>query len=365
MDYTLIVKLTNSCNLNCSYCYYRRNMNPNLHKVISRNNLDLMIRNLLSNNERYAHFIWHGGEPLLAGIDTFRFIVEKQKEYNYKNLKIINGVQTNGTLLNDEYIQFFEENHFSIGISFDGPFDIHSNGRGTTQSEYLHILSSIDKLCIPDAKWGVLCVVGKNHINNEQNLFDALRKYHIKNIGFLPCVVQNNGVLDQDATITPSEYGRFLVNFFDIWINSDIHRMSIRNYDDAIRHFKGYPAFTCIGKNHCNSYLTVTPDGGIYLCDNFSTNEVHHVGSIENGFSSIQLSAPMQWIIESMKDIPEGCRKCRYYDGCFGGCKYYRWISNHNMTQRQYYCQATRQLYDHIGAALAKGGTVTDASFLF
>lgn len=82
MDYTLIVKLTNSCNLNCSYCYYRRNMNPNLHKVISSDHLDLMIRNLLNNNERYAHFIWHGGEPLLAGIDTFRFIVEKQKEYN-------------------------------------------------------------------------------------------------------------------------------------------------------------------------------------------------------------------------------------------------------------------------------------------
>lgn len=138
LDYTLIVKLTNGCNLNCSYCYHRRDSNRDMRHSLSFSDLETMIQNLLQHNEHEAEFIWHGGEPLLTGIDTFKFIVERQKRHNTKKLLIRNSVQTNGTLLDDAYIQFFKENDFSIGISIDGPFDMHTSERGR-----LHVMSAM------------------------------------------------------------------------------------------------------------------------------------------------------------------------------------------------------------------------------
>ena len=352
LDYSLIIKLTNGCNLNCSYCYHRRDKSRDFSCTMSHGTLETVIRKLLEHNLEFAEFIWHGGEPLLAGIDTFRFIVQKQKELNRKGLKIKNCVQTNGTLLNDDYIQFFKDNDFDVGISIDGPFDMHADKR-TDISEYETILRSLKKLNQSGSRFGTLCVVGKQHIGQAARIFDLLNENHILNLGFLPCLVESNGVVDHEYTISPKEYGQFLIDFFEIWIHSDMHGLCVRNIDDCIRFYRNHPAKTCIHTNSCDRYLTVMPDGGVYLCDNFASNEAHRVGHVDEGFDLVDKTEAMIWLKNAMQKVPEACSKCKYYCGCHSGCKHRRWVRDPSMQHGQYYCLSTRMLYDHVGKYFA------------
>lgn len=354
MDYTLIVKLTNDCNLNCSYCYHRRDSNRDIHNSLSFSDLDIMIRSLLQHNEHEAEFIWHGGEPLLTGIDTFEFVVECQKRHNTKNLLIRNSVQTNGTLLDDAYIQFFKENGFSIGISIDGPFDMHTSERGTLPQEYQKILYAIDQLTEKNAKYGTLCVVGKQHIGNADRIFQMIQEHKIGNIGFLPCMVHTNGSVEDDLTITPEEYSQFLIDLFELWICSNTRGLSIRNFDDCIRFYRGKEPKTCICSNVCDRYLTITPEGGIFLCDNFSSSKEHQVGVLKDGFDHIHEASAMQWLKSAMRNIPQNCDGCSYVKACYGGCKYYRWLANEDMTERQFYCSALKKFYRYVGRYFAQ-----------
>ena len=349
MNYSLIIKATNNCNLNCSYCYHRRDYNRDFGCNMSHDTIALMIKNVLRYNEDYAEFIWHGGEPLMIGLETFKFIVEKEHEYNEKNLKILNSVQTNGTLLNDKYIHFFNENNFHIGISIDGPFALHSAQRGTTILEYENILMSLKKLNEVNARYGVLCVVGKNHRGHEEEIFKLFTEYGIKHMGFLPCLVHENGIIDHELTISPGEYGQFLINFFEAWIHGNTHGICVRNFDDCIRFFKKRPVKTCINANCCIHYLTVLPDGNMYLCDNFSSDQKHWVGDVAKGFENISSTEAMKWLQKSMIQIPEKCVKCKFYCGCGSGCKYLRWVNDQHMSKTQYYCQSTHMIFNHIG----------------
>lgn len=354
MDYTLIIKITNNCNLNCAYCYHRRDISRHQYETMSYDMIECLIKEVLYHNNERATFIWHGGEPLLVGKDVFRFIVAKQKEHNVKNLQIRNNIQTNGTLLDAEYIQLLKEHGFHIGISIDGPFELHAKERNTSLPEYENIEKSLSYLHRVNARYGTLCVVGKHHIGQEKKILDFLMSHNIQNIGFLPCVVQSSGVVDEEQTISPTEYAQFLVNLFDGWINSKIKSLSVRNFDDAIRFALNIPAKSCTKSNCCDEYLTIAPDGKIYLCDDFSASDEHCVGHIEEGLEFIENTSAMQWLKRAMKMQPETCRKCKYYNGCFGGCKYRRWIRNNDMSEGSYYCKSTQILYSHVEKCLAK-----------
>lgn len=319
---------------------------------MSFDTVEIMIKNLLEHNADHAEFIWHGGEPLLAGMDFFKFVIKKQSAFNKRNIFIKNSVQTNGTLLNDEYIDFFKENEFHVGISVDGPFDIHSLNRNTTVSEYEHILSSLEVLSRRDSKYGVLCVINNQHVGQAKRFFGLLKKFKIYNVGFLPCLVQENRIVDKFLTISPEDYAKFLIDFFEIWIHNDMHGLRVRNFDDCIRFFLNRSAKTCIHLNNCDSYLTVLPNGKIYLCDNFSSNEEHQVGHVSDGFDNIENAVAMSWLKEAMLIVPKACQKCKYYSACYSGCKYQRWVNDSKMQKNDYYCLSTRKLYDHIGSYL-------------
>lgn len=355
MDYSLIIKITNGCNLNCAYCYHRRDKSRDFSQTMSYETLETMIYELLMHNEKHAEFIWHGGEPLLAGLETFKHIVEKQKEFNTKGLQISNSIQTNATLLTKEYIQFFKDNDFDVGISIDGPFDMHTEKRGTTNSEYEKILSSIKQLNKMGNRFGTLCVVGKQHVGQAERIYELIKEHHILNLGFLPCLVESNGVVDTELTISPKEYGQFLIDFFDVWVHGDTHGISERNIFDCIRFFRNRPAKTCISTNSCDRYLTVMPEGSIYLCDNFSSSDEHCVGNVIDGFNDIEQKEAMIWLKKALQSTPEACAKCEYYCGCYSGCKHRRWVRDPSMAQGHYYCASTKMLFNHIGKYLKEG----------
>lgn len=206
---TFISKVTNSCNLNCSYCYYKKSLSKN-KKIMSDNVLEEVIAKTLENNDKAANFVWHGGEPLLCGLDFFKKIVELQKKHNKKNLAIYNDIQTNALMLSKEFVHYFKDNNFDIGISLDGPFYIHAAGRNTSQSQYDTIINNI-KYATQNYRVSGICVVTPYSLGHEQEIFDSIIDTGIKNIVFYP-------LNDDDFTkaIDPKLYGEFLLNMFNI-----------------------------------------------------------------------------------------------------------------------------------------------------
>lgn len=204
-----ISKVTNSCNLNCSYCYYKNSLSKN-KKIMSDNVLEEVITKTLENNDKAVNFLWHGGEPLICGLDFFNKIVEFQKIHNSKNLVIYNSVQTNALLLDKKFVNFFKDNNFDIGVSLDGPFYIHEAGRNTTQAQYDTIINNL-KYATKNHRVSGICVVTPYSLGHEQEIFDTFLDTGIKNIVFYP-------LNDDDSTkaINPKLYGDFLVNMFNI-----------------------------------------------------------------------------------------------------------------------------------------------------
>lgn len=349
MDYTVIVKLTDVCNLNCNYCYHKRNENHNYLKQMPLQVISEIISKILKNNNKYAEFIWHGGEPLLVGLGVYKYIVETQKKYNIKNLKIKNSIQTNGVLLDKQFISFFLENDFRIGVSLDGSEELQAVSRGTTTKEYIMISQGIKKAIEEGVHLGILCVVSPHSIGREEEIFKTFQNLCIDNIGFLPCFVVEKNIININDSVDPLAYGKFLINMFDIWKNCHIKNLVIRNFYDAIRFFRGVHLNTCTNINNCNTYITVTPNGNIYLCDNFGRDEMMLCGHIADDINKLQYSNGMKWLTNCMNSsLPVKCNSCEYQRGCYGGCKYQRFAQQDDMKKVYYYCESRKMLYNYV-----------------
>lgn len=353
-DYYLIVKLTNKCNMKCPYCYhmnYTENTFRN-NDTMSKNIVEIVIKKLLSNNYHSAHFTWHGGEPLLLGLDMFEFIVACQKRNNTKGLKIFNRVQTNGILLNEEFIDFFKKNDFHIGISIDGPGPVHSKNRNCTLAQFQKTVSAIKEAEKQKARMGVLTVIGKHNVNKPNEIYNFFCDNSIHNVSFLPCIVTKNNKIDEEKSIEPQGYGRFLCSFFDVWRNGSIIDMRIKNFDEIFRYKLKMQPLACINNNLCDEFLTITPEGQIFLCDNFSPGADSFVGSIYEDFADFYKKENIKTLVKNMNVLPSKCQKCTLLDFCNSGCKYYRYIVDSNMKKEQYFCLSTKMLYSHINKIL-------------
>lgn len=350
-----IIKTTNNCNIKCPYCYHFKNKNQSKYNVISKDVIYNATKALLNYNDHHAYFAWHGGEPLTVGIDYFKYAVNVQKELNVKKIPIFNLIQTNGILLNDEYIDFFEKNNFRIGISIDGPVDIHTKNRGISEKIYNNIIDNIKKLneC-KNLRYGVLTVVGKSSVNRA---FDILKFYienKIKNIGFLPCVFADDKAnINYDLTITDAEYAKFLIDFFEAWLNSGVKNIKIRNFLEIFRYKKGVSRSLCQNCDSCQDYCTVAPDGKLYLCDNFNQVEQSQIGTVFDDLKDIFQSKKVINFQKSISNKPDECKSCKYFQFCNSGCAYHRWLNGKgNINEKQLFCKTTKLVNSHIEKTL-------------
>lgn len=356
-DYCFIVKLTDNCNLRCMYCYHFRHKSDHVYANMPLETVDETIEKLIRHNEHYAHFIWHGGEPLLRGIDFYRHIVEKQKEVLEKTgspIAVSNGIQTNGTLLSKEVIDFFVDNDFHIGISLDGDETLQMADRGMSPELFERMMKAIGYMNDRQARFGALCVVGKNTLGKEQLLFDFYSQNNVNNLGFLPLVIADNKGVDREKTVTPAEYGKFMCNYFDLWVNSGLKGISVREFDDFFRFRMGFQKRLCTNSGECDLYYTVTPDGGIYPCDCFSCGSDNRLGSVTDSIHGLDNSAFIKNLSVNAHRTPEKCLNCTYREMCQGGCAYYRWLSDRNLEEPSYFCSAFKMLYSHISSVLEK-----------
>ncbi len=318
-----IIKTTRKCNLNCSYC------NEKDYKYSS--SFDIKLASVFFSSLKETpncsrlEFIWHGGEPLLMGITFFNKILFIQKHLFNNGVSINNVIQTNGILLDDEWINFLIQNQFFIGISHDGPASVHNQHRADIKSEgsYKKVIEAIRRLQNSRISFGLLTVVTNDLIQfGAEKLFEYYTINDIKNFSLLS--LRN---YFEDPYLLKKyyrNYSSFMAEMFLLWLRKDSTNLRIREFESKLNLFFGLPHSLCKDGGNCvGKYFGVESQGDICHCDKFKNRENFHLGNIYlNSFQDITNSVKFKELIKFENKIRSKCKFCKWFKLCKGGCLY-------------------------------------------
>lgn len=344
------------CNMNCSYCYYleKKSLYPDFNFLMDDQTLELYTRQIIdATDEDYVMFSWHGGEPTLAGLDFFRKAVELQHRFMPSDKRAINGIQTNGTLLDETWCSFLAEEKFIVGISIDGPGSLHNINRMLGEgkpslNKVLHGYGLLRKYRIPAE---ILCVVNSRNVKQPHVVYDFIKDLGAKYITFLPLVEK-----DPDSpgcvtarSVSSDEFGKFLCAVFDKWIENDIGRITIQIFEEATRKAFGSEHTLCIFKVNCGGVPVIEHNGDFYSCDHYVDKE-HFIGNIKEGSIAWFLDDERQQAFGRAKSLtlPRYCRECNVLDMCNGECPKNRFIMTPDGEPGlNYLCSAYKMFFNH------------------
>ena len=266
-NFILIKPASGSCNMSCSYCFYKKLCekweNPD-KGVMTTDTFRALLKYAFSNAATDLTLAFQGGEPALAGLSFFQMAVSAEKELNTKNIPVQNTFQTNGLLLNENWAAFFKKNNFLIGLSLDGPKEFHDAyrkdhfGFGTFDK----VMGTAELLNSFDVPFNIVSVITKKSVNYAKRLYDFYLENDFQYVQLIPCMGN-----ESSAAPSSEEYGRFLCDFFDLWYAGGIDRLNVRLFSDLARMAAGYPTEECGIDGQCCGYLTVEADGSLYPCD--------------------------------------------------------------------------------------------------
>jgi uncharacterized protein len=342
------------CNLRCKYCYYikKLNLDPDQGSGLMPDFiLERYIRqHIEASTEKVKCFSWHGGEPTIAGIDFFRKVVRLQKKHIPPGREVINGIQTNGTLLNDEWCRFMADEGFILGISIDGPGDLHNNFRIslTDQPTLDRVLKGYELLKVNKVATEILCVVNSGNVMYPEKVYDFLKQLDPRFITFLP-LVEPAAAGVSAASVGSLHFGHFLSAVFDEWIENDIGRVKVQIFEEAVR-----PAFKlehtlCIFKKNCGGVPVLESNGDFYSCDHY-VDRTHLVGNITEGTIAGFLDSEQQKSFGNAKSatLPKYCRKCDVLEMCNGECPKNRFIKTPDGEPGlNYLCEGYKYFFRH------------------
>lgn len=320
------------CNLDCRYCYYlgKRDLYPNTRSF--RMDDALLERYIVQHIEAcpkdLIFFSWHGGEPTLLGLDHFRRIVELQRRHQPPGRRILNGIQTNGILLDEEWCRFLAAEGFYVGLSLDGPRELHDRYRTTkggraTHKQVMQTLRLLQRYRIP---CDILCVVSDQNVRHPTAVYRFFRELGIDYLQFLPLVARSNGRVTGE-TVPAEAYGTFLCTVFDEWVRHDVTRLGIQNFDEAMRPFLGMEHALCIFRETCGDVVVVEHNGDFYCCDHFVDRD-HRLGNIRETplVEMLESAAQREFGRRKRDGLPRYCRECEVLALCNGGCPKDRFI---------------------------------------
>jgi uncharacterized protein len=318
-----------ACNLACRYCYYLGKGQPGAEGGPARMPDDLLedyiVQHIAASPDEIIRFSWHGGEPTVLGVGYFRKIVEIQRRHRPVKRTVVNGMQTNGTLLDEEWGRFLAAEGFSVGLSLDGPRELHDRYRlapdGT--SSFDGTMRGYKLLRRHGVPTDILCVVSANNVEHPAEVYGFFRKIGASYVTFLPLVERRPEALGGVSPDTvPSEaWGDFLCAVFDEWVAGDIGRVKIQIVEEAARTAFGQEHSLCIFRPVCGDIPVVERDGDFYSCDHF-VDEAHRVGNIRETPLVELLESPAQraFGLAKQEKLPRVCRACDVRVICNGEC---------------------------------------------
>jgi uncharacterized protein len=346
------------CNLRCRYCYYLDKADLYNQSGLLRMTDEILekyiILHLEASTEPDISFSWHGGEPTLAGLDFFRQVVNLQKKLRPSGRNIINGIQTNATFLNDNWCKFLASEGFFVGVSIDGPEELHNKFRVSKNKagSFRKTLNGFELLKKHNIPTEILTVVNAENVNFPHEVYRFLKQLRSKYMTFLPLVEREPGSHSGASSISVAAeaFGSFLSTIFDDWVNVDIGNIKIQIIEEAARTAFNQEHTLCIFKKTCGGVPVVEHNGDFYSCDHYADKE-HLIGNI-NKKSLIELletDEQQAFGLAKLITLPEFCLECEVRDMCNGECPKNRFIkSPFGEPGLNYLCPGYKRFFSHV-----------------
>jgi uncharacterized protein len=357
------------CNLACGYCYYlgKAELFRKAPGRMSEELLELYIaQRLEASPGPGTHFEWHGGEPTLLGLDYFKSIARIERrlapEGDSSGRFVTNGLQTNGTLLNDAWAEFLGRESWSVGLSLDGPARLHDKYRRTPEGAPTQerVLRSFEALRRRGVFTNVLCVLHEANAAAPDEVYAFFRELGVTYLQFLPLVTpasEGNGAASAHrAAAAPEAIGDFLCRIFDLWISEGVGRMVVQNFDEALRPIYGAPHALCVHRETCGEAAVLERDGGFYACDHFVDPE-HLIGNLRERSVASLAGDPRMLAFGAAKreSLPTACKECESLASCNGGCPKDRIVAAPDGSGAlNYLCPAYRRFFAHSRPVLER-----------
>lgn len=338
------------CNLKCDYCFYLHKKELYTDSKNFRMSDELLERFICE----YIHnhpgpevpFAWQGGEPTLMGVDFFRKVVQLQKRYIPKGWSYTNALQTNGTLIDQEWAQFLKEEEFLVGLSLDGPEELHNmfrqdakeNGTWHRVVEAFHLLRSFDVVV------NILCVVNAFNGSRPRELYYFFKELGADYLQFIPLVEQSEDGQVSERSVTGPLYGNFLITLFNEWLQDGLGTIVIQIFEEAFRAVAGFPPSLCIFSKECGNQVIIEHNGDIYSCDHFVTHDYFLGNIMEKNISELITNDIQREFSYKKSTLPDQCLVCPVLNMCNGGCPKNR-IPTSDGPTLNWLCEGYRQFF--------------------
>ena len=360
------------CNLDCKYCFYleKENLYPGTKNwEMPPEILERYVRQYISAQPAdEVHFAWQGGEPTLLGVDFFRTVIALQQKYA-GGKSIHNALQTNGTLLDDEWGRFLANNRFLVGISLDGPRELHDQYRvdkGNAPT-FDHVMRGLNKLKEHKVEFNILTVVNRHNSQHPLEVYRFLKEVGSGFMQFIPVVERkaaepgpdglvliqpsfNRSAEVTEWSVEPLAYGLFLAQIFDEWVKKDVGRYFVQQFDVALESWLGMEASLCVFRKTCGSALAVEHTGDLYSCDHFVYPE-NKLGNIMEINLEQMVGSQQQknFGFDKLRSLPRMCRECNVRFACNGECPKHRFLETPDGEPGlNYLCTGYKHFFQHI-----------------
>lgn len=352
------------CNLECDYCYYRDKQSLYPRAGAFRMPEDLLEQYIIQHIQAApgpeVSFSWHGGEPTILGVDFFRKAAELQRKHRPSGWRIQNGIQTNGVLLDEEWCRFLAAEGFSVGLSLDGPAELHDRYRVTRGGQPTHRLAMRGYELLRKHKvcTDIVCVVHALNVRSPLSVYRFFRGIGCRYLGFLPVVERAPEAADGVSPHTPSseDYGTFLCRVFDEWIARDVGRITVQTFEEAARPALGLEHSLCVFRETCGDIPVIEHNGDFFPCDHYVDGE-HRLGNIlETPLAALLESRMQRAFGDAKRDaLPRYCRDCEVLAMCHGGCLKYRFLRTPDGEPGlNYLCEGLKRFFLHSREPLAR-----------
>ena len=358
------------CNLACKYCYYleKNKLYPTAQRhLMSDEMLEQFTREYIeAQTMSQVLFTWHGGEPLLRSIDFYRKALSLQQKYA-GGRRIDNVIQTNGTLLTDEWCEFFAQNHWLVGISIDGPQPYHDHYRLTAAGKpsWQKVMQGIKLLKKHGVEWNAMAVVNAYNVNHPLEFYRFFKENGCQFLQFTPIVerltrhedgrtlaslADKNEIPLSEASVTPEQWSYFLCAIFDEWVRKDVGKIFVEIFDCTLANWMGISPGICAYSKECGHAGVMEHNGDVYSCDHFVFPE-YKLGNIRDHSLIDMLYGEQQQEFSRLKhsSLPRQCKECDMEFACHGECPKNRFMKDkYGDSGLNYLCPGYYHYYQHV-----------------
>ena len=317
------------CNMKCDYCFYCDETQKRIQEsygFMSEQTLKNVIRKTMLRAEGAVSYAFQGGEPTLRGIDFFEKVVEFEKQYNKHGIRVNNALQTNGYLINEAWCEFFQKNHFLIGLSVDGTKEIHDSYRHTKDGKptFDRIRHAAELMSHYGVEYNILTVVNQKVASNITEIYEFYKKQGWNYQQYIACLdplEEAHG--ENEYALKPEQYGKFLLELFNLWYADwKLGKQPyIRQFENYIGILMGYLPEACDQRGTCGVQNVVEADGSVYPCDFYMLDDYKLGNFNENRLDEIDTKRTEIGFVERSLLLDEECKVCEYFHICHGGCQ--------------------------------------------